>query len=81
MKKCPQCSAVLSDDKQKCDVCGLSVSPEFASTLIKSNGEDDSPTKILETDNQTNTISSDGGQFRTGLDRRTQISARIFLKK
>ena len=66
MKKCPKCSAVLSEDKQKCDACGLSVSPEFASTIIKSNSETDSPTKILETGNQTNKTPSDGGRFVAG---------------
>ena len=63
MKKCPKCSAVLSEDKQKCDACGLSVSPEFASTVIKSNSEDDSPTKILETGNQPNKTPSTAGDL------------------
>ena len=66
MNKCPKCSAVLSDDKQKCDACGLSVSPELASTIIKSDSETDSPTKILETGNQPNTTPSDGGRFVAG---------------
>ncbi len=66
MKNCPECSAVLPDDKQKCDACGSSVSPERASTLKISKSEDDSPTKILETGNQKNKTPSDGGRFVAG---------------
>lgn len=66
MKNCPRCSTVLSDDKQKCDACGLSISQEFASTVIKSDSEDNSPTKILESGNRINTNSSDGGRFVAG---------------
>ncbi|MGI8543726.1 MAG: hypothetical protein ACR2MD_09655 [Aridibacter sp.] len=66
MKECPKCSAVLSDDKQKCDACGLSVSSEFASTIQTPDSEDHTPTKIQETKNPVHTTSSDGGRFISG---------------
>ncbi|MGI8542303.1 MAG: protein kinase domain-containing protein [Aridibacter sp.] len=62
MKKCPRCSIVLSDDKQKCDACGWSVEDEFASTIQKPEpDEDHTPTEIQEnkTHNQIHTTTSD----------------------
>ena len=56
----------MSDDKQKCDACGVSISPEFAQTIMKSDGETDSPTKILVTGNQRNTAQTDGTRFVAG---------------
>ncbi len=66
MKKCPHCSTVLSDDKQKCDACGLSVADEFAPTIQKSPDEDHTPTKIQETEDPIHTTASDGGRFVAG---------------
>ena len=66
MKKCSQCSNVLSDDKQKCDVCGLTISQEFASTVIKTNDINESPTKILQSGKPSNTTPSDNGRFVAG---------------
>lgn len=34
MKECPQCSNALSDDKQKCDVCGYYMIGTFANMGI-----------------------------------------------
>lgn len=69
MKKCPQCSAVLSDDKQKCDACGLSITDEFAQTIPKPEQEaDHTPTEIQEnkTQNQIHTTTSDAVKLVAG---------------
>lgn len=66
MKNCPYCSNVLSDDKQKCDVCGLNISQEFASTIIKHEGVDNTPTRIWETEKRSVTNTTGEGRFVAG---------------
>ncbi len=69
MNKCPKCSTVLSDDKQKCDACGLSIGDEFASTVQKpEQDEDHKPARLQEnkTENQIHITTNDSVKLVAG---------------